>query len=120
MANAAENGIGILTVLGSSPKWATGDWRRMPVDGGRARRGWAQFVRAAVERYGPGGEFWAEHGPGTDLPLRPDPIRAWQIWNEENFFYFVKPVSPGRFARLLAITRPAIRRADPRAEDRCL
>lgn len=116
MTDAAQRGIGILPVLGTSPGWATGNWRRMPVDGGRARRGWAEFVRAAVERYGPGGEFWAEHGPGTDRPLPPTPIRAWQIWNEENFFYFVKPVSPGRFARLLAITRPAIRRADPRAE----
>ena len=116
MTDAAQRGIGILPVLGTSPKWATGNWRRMPVDGGRARRGWAEFVRAAVERYGPGGEFWAEHGPGTEEPLPPMPIRAWQIWNEENFFYFVKPVSPGRFARLLSITRPAIRRADPRAE----
>lgn len=116
MTDAARNRIGILPVLGTSPNWATGNWRRMPVDGGRARRGWAEFVRAAVERYGPGGEFWAEHGPGTPQPLPPTPIRAWQIWNEENFFYFVKPVSPGRFARLLAITRPAIRRADPRAE----
>jgi len=116
MTDAAQRGIGILPVLGTSPGWATGNWRRMPVDGGRARRGWAEFVRAAVERYGPGGEFWAEHGPGSDEPLPPTPIRAWQIWNEENFFYFVKPVSPGRFARLLAITRPAIRRADPRAE----
>jgi len=116
MTDAAQRGIGILPVLGTSPSWATGNWRRMPVDGGRARRGWAEFVRAAVGRYGPGGEFWAEHGPGTEEPLPPMPIRAWQIWNEENFFYFVKPVSPGRFARLLAITRPAIRRADPRAE----
>jgi hypothetical protein len=116
VTDAAENRIGILPVLGTSPNWATGNWRRMPVDGGRARRGWAEFVRAAVERYGPGGEFWAEHAPGTAQPLTPIPIRAWQIWNEENFFYFVKPVSPGRFARLLAITRPAIRRADPRAE----
>lgn len=116
MTDAARKGIGILPVLGTSPNWATGNWRKMPVDGGRARRGWAEFVRAAVERYGPGGEFWAEHGPGTAQPLSPRPIRAWQIWNEENFFYFVKPVSPGRFARLLAITRPAIRAADPGAE----
>jgi hypothetical protein len=116
MVDAARNRIGILPVLGTSPNWATGNWRRMPVDSGRQRRAWAGFVRAAVERYGPGGEFWAEHAPGTDQPLPPMPIRAWQIWNEENFFYFVKPVSPGRFARLLAITRPAIRRADPRAE----
>ncbi len=116
VAEAARQRIRILPVLGSSPNWATGNWRRMPVDGGRARQGWAAFVRAAVERYGPGGAFWAEHAPGTAQPLTPVPIRAWQIWNEENFFYFVKPVSPGRFARLLAITRPAIRRADPRAE----
>lgn len=116
VADAAEERIGILPVLGTSPNWATGNWRRMPVDSGRARRGWAEFVRTAVERYGPGGAFWAEHAPGTAQPLSPLPIRAWQIWNEENFFYFVKPVSPGRFARLLAITRPAIRRADPRAE----
>jgi hypothetical protein len=116
MSDAARNGIEVLPVLGTSPNWATGNWRRMPVDGGRARSGWAEFVRAAVERYGRGGEFWDEHAPGTAEPLPPTPIRAWQIWNEENFFYFVKPVSPGRFARLLAITRPAIRRADPRAE----
>jgi len=116
VAEAARSRIEILPVLGTSPHWATGDWRRMPVDGGRARRGWAGFVRAAVERYGPGGEFWAEHAPGSAQPLPPTPIHAWQIWNEENFFYFVRPVSPGRFARLLAITRPAIRRADPRAE----
>jgi hypothetical protein len=112
----AKNGIGILPVLGTSPGWATGNWRRMPVDSGRQRQAWAAFVRAAVERYGPGGEFWDEHRPGSEDPLRPRPIRAWQIWNEQNFFYFVKPVSPGRFARLLAVTGPAIRQADPRAE----
>lgn len=116
MRDAAEHQIEILPVLGSSPKWATGNWRRMPVDGARQRRAWAAFVGAAVERYGPGGEFWDQHGPGSGDPLPPTPIRAWQIWNEENFFYFVKPVSPGRFARLLAVTRPAIRQADPRAE----
>jgi hypothetical protein len=116
VADAARNRIGILPVLGTSPNWATGNWRRMPVDSGRQRRAWAEFVRAGVERYGPGGEFWAEHAPGTPQPLPPTPIRAWQIWNEENFFYFVKPVSPGRFARLLAVTRPAIRGADPGAE----
>ena len=116
MTDAARNRIGILPVLGTSPNWATGNWRRMPVDSARQRRAWAGFVRAAVERYGPGGQFWAEHAPGTSDPIRPMPIRAWQIWNEENFFYFVKPVSAGRFARLLAVTRPAIRQADPRAE----
>jgi hypothetical protein len=113
---AAENGIEILPVLSEAPGWATGNARRMPVDSGRQRQAWAQFVRAAVERYGRRGEFWSEHGPGSRDPLPRLPIRAWQVWNEENFFYFTKPVSPGRYARLLAVTRPAVRRADPRAE----
>jgi hypothetical protein len=116
VADAARDGIEILPVLGTSPNWATGNWRRMPVDSGRQRRAWADFVRAVVARYGTRGEFWAEHGPGSDEPLPRTPIRAWQIWNEENFFYFVKPVSPGRFARLLTVTGTAVRQADPRAE----
>jgi hypothetical protein len=116
VADAAEERIEILPVLGTSPNWATGNWRRMPVDSGGQRRAWGEFVRAVVERYGTRGEFWAEHGPGSDDPVPRTPIRAWQVWNEENFFYFVKPVSPGRFARLLAVTRRAMRQADPRAE----
>jgi hypothetical protein len=116
VGEAAKRGIEILPFLGNPPNWATGNWRRMPVDNARQRRGWAEFVRAAVERYGRGGDFWAEHGPGSQDPVPALPIRVWQIWNEENYFYFVKPVSPGRFARLLAVTRPAVKAADPRAE----
>ncbi len=69
----------------------------------------------AVERYGPRGSFWEEHAPGSKDPLPRLPIHAWQIWNEENFFYFTKPASPTRYAKLLAISRRAIHRADPRA-----
>jgi len=116
VAEAARNRIEVLPVLGTSPGWATGNWRRMPVDNARQRQAWAEFVGAAVARYGRRGTFWAEHGPGSADPLPRRPIRAWQVWNEENFFYFVKPVSPARFARLLAITRPAVKQADPRAE----
>jgi hypothetical protein len=115
VAAAAEQGIAILPILSEPPGWATGSSRRMPVDSGSQRRAWAEFVRAAVERYGRRGAFWEEHSAGSRDPLPRLPIRAWQVWNEENFFYFTKPVSPGRYARLLAVTRPAIR-ADPRAE----
>jgi hypothetical protein len=96
--------------------WLSHDFRRMPVDGARQRQAWAEFVGAAVERYGSHGEFWLEHGPFSKRPLPKLPIRAWQIWNEENFFYFANPVSPNRYARLLAITHQAMHRADPRAE----
>ena len=116
VATAAEGGIEVLPFLYSTPHWVSGDWRRLPVDNARGRQGWAQFVRAAVERYGRGGEFWREHGPRSDEPLPQLPIRAWQIWNEENFFYFAKPASPQRYARLLSLSYRAVHRADPRAE----
>ena len=116
VTTAARGRMEVLPFLYSTPHWISGDWRRLPVDGGRARRAWSAFVTAAVERYGRGGEFWSEHGPRSDDPLPDLPIRAWQIWNEENFFYFTNPASPQRYARLLALSRRAVKRADPRAD----
>jgi hypothetical protein len=116
VALAAEDQIEVLPFLISTPHWLSHDWRRLPVDSGRQRRAWAAFVGAAVERYGSRGEFWREHGPFSPHPLPKLPIRAWQIWNEENYFYFASPPSAPRYARLLAVTHKAMHRADPRAD----
>ena len=116
IALAAEQRLEVLPFLISTPRWLSHDWRTLPVANGRQRRAWAEFVAAAVERYGGRGEFWREHGPGSQRPLPKLPIRAWQIWNEENFFYFANPASPQRYARLLALSRQAVRRADPRGD----
>ena len=74
-----------------------------------------EFVEAAVRRYGPGGDFWLEHSPFSEDPLPLRPIRRWQIWNEENFFYFAYPVSPAEYSRLLEDSADAIRSVDPGA-----
>jgi hypothetical protein len=116
VALAAEQRLEILPFLISTPRWLSHDWRVLPVDSARQRRAWGEFVTAAVERYGSRGEFWLEHGPFSQHPLPKLPIRAWQIWNEENFFYFAQSASPTRYARLLAVSQRAIHRADPRAE----
>jgi Beta-galactosidase len=116
VALAAEERLELLPFLISTPHWLARDWRTLPVENGRQRRAWAEFVRAAVERYGHRGEFWAEHGPFSEDPLPRLPIRAWQIWNEENFFYFAKRPSPTAYARLLSISHRAVHRADPRAD----
>jgi hypothetical protein len=116
VALAAEDHLELLPFLISTPHWLSHNWRTLPVDNGRQRRAWAEFVEAAVERYGRHGEFWLEHGPGSERPLPKLPIRAWQIWNEENFFYFAQPPSPTRYGRLLAVTHRAMHRADPGAE----
>lgn len=115
VTTAAEGHLEVLPFLCSPPGWVSRLDTRLPIDNGRQRRGWAEFARAAVERYGPRGSFWEEHAPGTEDPLPRLPIHAWQIWNEENFFYFTRPASPTRYAKLLRISHRAIHRADPRA-----
>ena len=118
VAAAARGGMEVLPFLYSTPSWVARKPTTMPT-AGRARGAWLAFVQAAVERYGPGGDFWTERTPGVvkyepAIP-RPVPIRTWQVWNEANFFYFAFPVSPTRYAKLLKLTHGAIKRADPTA-----
>jgi hypothetical protein len=116
---AARNGLRILPFLYGTPRWL-GRPTKLPIDSARARQAWTAFLTAAVKRYGPGGEFWAAHAPGTVKyePAIPQamPIREWQIWNEANFFYFAFPASPQRYARLLALSSPAIKSVDSGAK----
>jgi hypothetical protein len=119
VALAAAGGIRVLPgFYGAAPGVA--DYRRMPIQNARQRAGWTAFLKAAVKRYGPGGEFWAEHAPGNGVNYQPAiqnlPIRTWQIWNEANFFYFAYPASPSRYARLLVASSKAIKAADPGAK----
>lgn len=125
---ATRGGLRVMPFLYGAPRWLSPKPTTLPIDSGRARRAWTAFVKATVERYGPGGEFWTEQTPtggvGTEYetvappvaPARVAPIRAWQIWNEANFFYFAYPVSPSRYARLLKLTAPAVKAVDPGAE----
>jgi hypothetical protein len=120
IATAAKQGLRVLPFLAGVPRWLSHQRGEMPIDSARERQGWTAFVKAAVERYGPGGEFWAEHTPAVAkdgiVIGRPLPIHTWQIWNEANFFYFAYPVSPTRYARLLKLSYGAIKSADPRAQ----
>jgi hypothetical protein len=70
----------------------------------------AAFAAAAVERYGPTGSFWPTCG------CTPQPIQAWEIWNEENNgFWWDGDVSPTGYAQVFAATRDALRSVDPQA-----
>jgi len=117
---AARHGIEVLPFVYSTPRWLSRKFTKLPVDSGQARSAWSAFLKAAVERYGAGGDFWAEHAPGVvkyePAITRPIPIRKWQIWNEANFFYFAYPATPQRYAQLLRISAPAIKRVDPGAK----
>ncbi len=120
IATAARQGLQVLPFLAGVPRWASHRAKSLPIDNAKVRQGWFAFVQAAVRRYGPGGEFWTEHSPAVArdglVIRRPVPIRAWQIWNEANFFYFAYPVSVPRYARLLKLSSRAVKSADPGAK----
>jgi len=103
---AAEYGMRVFPFVWGTPPWIAGQQRTEPVDGAWARRAWASFLRRAVRRYGPYGEFWSEH-PQLD----PLPIRDWEIWNEENIVTF-GAAAPRRFARVMRVAGRAIHGAD--------
>jgi hypothetical protein len=112
---AAFGRLRVLPFLAGTPKWLAPKFTILPIDSARRRRAWQAFVHAAVERYGPGGDFWREHWFGSADPVPSLPILDWQVWNEANFFYFATPASPTRYARLLKITSPVIRSVEPNA-----
>ena len=119
--NASHAGISVLPFLSGVPTWAvpsirvpgTGGIkapRNLPASGA-AGAGWSSFVAAAVARYRPGGSFWSEH---PTVP--PRPIRVWQIWNEENFEYFVARPNPAEYGKLVKLSFSTIKAADPGAK----
>jgi hypothetical protein len=104
---AAEEGIRVMPFVWGSPDWVAAERIVVPVGSSFQRWAWTSFLREAVRRYGPDGEFWEEH---TKLEYLP--IRAWEIWNEENIVTFSARPDPSRYARLLRIAGRSIHRAD--------
>ena len=123
LTSTSRYGFERLPVIWGSPAWLArrpGDNRcqftpdrcsalQMPVHSRAQRRAWSTFLRALVGRYGPSGTFWELH---PELPR--DPIRTWQIWNEENDHRFAEASVRG-YAALLRGTAPAVRSVDPDA-----
>lgn len=117
---ASQTGIELLPFMIGAPTWAvpnatipgTGGAKttaHLPATGAAATA-WANFLKAAVARYGPGGQYWQEN------PLLPEvPITNWQIWNEPNFKYFVAKPNPTEYGKLVKISSTAIHSVNPSA-----
>ncbi|MET0729795.1 MAG: hypothetical protein ABWZ03_01260, partial [Solirubrobacterales bacterium] len=83
---AAANGIQVLPFVYGTPAWVASGIDNQNCNGSKcgayAPKGsaalaeWSTFLIAAVERYGPDGEFWATH---PEVPN--EPIVDWQLWN---------------------------------------
>ncbi len=115
---AALANIEVLPTLTGAPSWAVPSANvpsghgakapaRLPATG-VAATGWKELLSAAVERYGPGGNFWSSH---PTVPVHP--VRTWQIWNEPNFKYFVTKPNPTEYGKLVKLSATAIKSMDP-------
>jgi hypothetical protein len=117
---AARNGIDVLPTVYSTPTWVAQDLDHYDCEddcgifaprSDAALAAWGGFVGELADRYGPDGDLWADH-PN----LQPRPIRAWQLWNEQNSptFYAPEP-DVESYAKLLATSTDAIGERDPDA-----
>jgi polysaccharide biosynthesis protein PslG len=104
---AAQNGIRVLPTIYGTPSWAAARQNHPP---SKAHLGdFGAFVRAAAERYGANGTFWAQHPEIAKLP-----VIDWQLWNEVNSpsFWYRKP-SAKQYVGLLRVMRAGIKAGDP-------
>ncbi len=122
VGRAAAAGLDVLPFVYGAPAWAVplapvpgsggtvSASRRLPV-GGAAGAAWSAFLQQVVQRYGPNGSFWA-----ANPAIPPRPIRTWQVWNEQNFKYFVIKPNPVEYGKLLKASYAAIKAVDPGAK----
>jgi hypothetical protein len=110
-AEAARQGISVLPVVLRAPRWDLTN-KRLYASPPKRNRHYANFMGTLVDRYGPGGSFWAEN---PDVPRREQ--RDWQIWNEPNIDRYWASPHPfaKRYVRLLRAARKTIKQADPGA-----
>lgn len=87
-----------------------------PTNDPEAFDAWADFLKAAVTRYGNDGDYWqalAQSNPD----ITPQPPRAWEIWNEPNSSVFWEPApDPDAYAELFKRSSRVIKSVDPDAE----
>ncbi len=112
----AAQGIRVLPVMWGSPRWVASSAITAPVATQKQRDAWSGFLRAAIRRYGPGGNYWSgayrtQHPGKAALP-----VNTWQIWNEANLKSAMTPTTPATYAKLLTLSHTVIQQTDPKAK----
>jgi hypothetical protein len=116
---AAEHGMKVLPTVEYTPRWAR-QYPDVASSPPKSVKPYTKFLRAAIERYGPHGDFWEQH---PDLRYRP--LREWQIWNEpEIAFHWYRqpftrkwhPSDARRYVKLLRAAYDTVHDADSGAK----
>jgi hypothetical protein len=122
IGDLASHGIRTVPFVWGTPHWLAETTNEAPVNSPEQEQAWRDFLEAVVARYGPGGTYWTdEYRKKYGADAKPQPIRAWQIWNEPNLKKFFVPgqdldESVQKYARLLEISNDAIKSQDPEAQ----
>ena len=112
----AAQGIRVLPVMWGSPGWVASSAITAPVATQKQRDAWSGFLRAAIKRYGPGGNYWSGAYRTQHPGKAPLPINTWQIWNEANLKSAMTPTTPATYAKLLTLSHTVIQQTDPKAK----
>jgi hypothetical protein len=110
VGDAAQHGVTVLPTVLYTPGWDSLN-NKHGIDTPKRSAPYAAYLTALIGRYGPNGSFWRQNPQIHKLP-----IRAWQIWNEENLSYYWPQPYASSYAGLLRSAHAAIRKADPGAK----
>jgi hypothetical protein len=111
----AAQGIRVVPVMWGSPSWVASSAITPPIGTRKQRDAWSAYLRAAIKRYGPGGNYWSGAYRSQHPGRTPVPINTWQVWNEANLKSAMSPPKPTTYAQLLTLSHTVIRQADPKA-----
>ena len=111
VAGVAAKRLRILPILYNTPPFY-GPSRDVGSAPPKNMAAFGRFVRAAVARYGPNGDFWRENPQVPKVP-----IVSWQVWNEPSLRQYWPPRPNARqYVRMLKVAYKSIKREDRRAE----
>lgn len=116
VGDLAAAGIRPVPFAWGVPRFVNEDSKTMPVGPANDEAQWQEFLREAVERYGPGGLYWTSVFPARYPGVPAKPFEVWQVWNEQNAPKHTHPLSPASYARLVQISDTAIASRDPNAQ----
>ncbi len=110
-------GITPIVTVWNPPVWAagksTGEPRNWNANAPKNARDFANFMQALATRY----------NGKTDIPGQgPLKVRFFELWNEPNLQFYFRPqyrgrtpVSPGKYAQMVNLSTPAIKKVNPGA-----
>ena len=116
VGDLAAQGIRVLPVMWGSPGWVASSAITPPISTQEQRDAWSGYLRAAIKRYGPQGNYWTGAYRTQHPGKTPLPIDTWQIWNEANLRRAMNPPTPSTYAKLLTLSHTVIKQADPKAK----